>query len=212
MRKSQVNVEGSLLIGREVDVTSAPNFVNNHEQDDEGRRREVVAKEVVAKEASDDLTPRVPVIVVRQRGVDEDEVLVNMEMGLSRDERGSVIRRSPKEGVRRAQRILDARILPDPAEQRILLDPTEDLLTVDHTELKPSHHSTPLLPSNLGLNLGLLLIKEKKRLKNGYLNVKYQDLLRFPSAKLPFQGNVSSFLRVLKQNVRRKRIAGLREK
>ena len=77
MRKSQVNVEGSLLIGREVDVTSAPNFVNNHEQDDEGRRREVVAKEVVAKEASDDLTPRVPVIVVRQRGVDEDEVLVN---------------------------------------------------------------------------------------------------------------------------------------
>ena len=137
MRKSQVNVEGSLLIGREVDVTSAPNFVNNHEQDDEGRRREVVAKEVVAKEASDDLTPRVPVIVVRQRGVDEDEVLVNMEMGLSRDERGSVIRRSPKEGTRK--------------RARILLPPTGKLLTLeDQQELKPSHHSTPLLPTDQG--------------------------------------------------------------
>ena len=137
MRKSQVNVEGSLLIGREVDVTSAPNFVNNHEQDDEGRRREVVAKEVVAKEASDDLTPRVPVIVVRQSGVDEDEVLVNMEMGLSRDERGSVIRRSPKEGMRK--------------RARILLPPTGKLLTLeDQQELKPSHHSTPLLPTDQG--------------------------------------------------------------
>ena len=137
MRKSQVNVEGSLLIGREVDVTSAPNFVNNHEQDDEGRRREVVAKEVVAKEASDDLTPRVPVIVVRQRGVDEDEVLVNMEMALSRDERGSVIRRSPKEGMRK--------------RARILLPPTGKLLTLeDQQELKPSHHSTPLLPTDQG--------------------------------------------------------------
>ena len=137
MRKSQVNVEGSLLIGTEVDVTSAPNFVNNHEQDDEGRRREVVAKEVVAKEASDDLTPRVPVIVVRQRGVDEDEVLVNMEMGLSRDERGSVIRRSPKEGMRK--------------RARILLPPTGKLLTLeDQQELKPSHHSTPLLPTDQG--------------------------------------------------------------
>ena len=137
MRKSQVNVEGSLLIGTEVDVTSAPNFVNNHEQDDEGRRREVVAKEVVAKEASDDLTPRVPVIVVRQRGVDEDEVLVNMEMGLSRDERGSVIRRSPKEGTRK--------------RARILLPPTGKLLTLeDQQELKPSHHSTPLLPTDQG--------------------------------------------------------------
>ena len=137
MRKSQVNVEGSLLIGREVDVTSAPNFVNNHEQDDEGRRREVVAKEVVAKEASDDLTPRVPVIVVRQRGVDEDEVLVNMEMGLSRDERGSVIRRSPKEGTRK--------------RARIFLPPTGKLLTLeDQQELKPSHHSTPLLPTDQG--------------------------------------------------------------
>ena len=137
MRKSQVNVEGGLLIGREVDVTSAPNFVNNHEQDDEGRRREVVAKEVVAKEASDDLTPRVPVIVVRQRGVDEDEVLVNMEMGLSRDERGSVIRRSPKEGTRK--------------RARILLPPTGKLLTLeDQQELKPSHHSTPLLPTDQG--------------------------------------------------------------
>ena len=137
MRKSQVNVEGSLLIGREVDVTSAPNFVNNHEQDDEGRRREVVAKEVVAKEASDDLTPRVPVIVVRQRGVDEDEVHVNMEMALSRDERGSVIRRSPKEGMRK--------------RARILLPPTGKLLTLeDQQELKPSHHSTPLLPTDQG--------------------------------------------------------------
>ena len=147
MRKSQVNVEGSLLIGTEVDVTSAPNFVNNHEQDDEGRRREVVAKEVVAKEvvakevvakeASDDLTPRVPVIVVRQRGVDEDEVLVNMEMGLSRDERGSVIRRSPKEGTRK--------------RARIFLPPTGKLLTLeDQQELKPSHHSTPLLPTDQG--------------------------------------------------------------
>ena len=137
MRKSQVNVEGSLLIGTEVDVTSAPNFVNNHEQDDEGRRREVVAKEVVAKEASDALTPRVPVIVVRQRGVDEDEVLVNMEMGLSRDERGSVIRRSPKEGMRK--------------RARILLPPTGKLLTLeDQQELKPSHHSTPLLPTDQG--------------------------------------------------------------
>ena len=132
MRKSQVNVEGGLLIGREVDVTSVPNFVNNHEQDDEGRRQEVVAKE-----ASDDLTPRVPVIVVRQRGVDEDEVLVNMEMGLSRDERGSVIRRSPKEGTRK--------------RARILLPPTGKLLTLeDQQELKPSHHSTPLLPTDQG--------------------------------------------------------------
>ena len=132
MRKSQVNVEGSLLIGTEVDVTSAPNFVHNPEQDDEGRRREVVAKE-----ASDDLTPRVPVIVVRQRGVDEDEVLVNMEMGLSRDERGSVIRRSPKEGTRK--------------RARILLPPTGKLLTLeDQQELKPSHHSTPLLPTDQG--------------------------------------------------------------
>ena len=137
MRKSQVNVEGSLLIGREVDVTSAPNFVNNHEQDDEGRRREVVAKEVVAKEASDDLTPRVPVIVVRQRGVDEDEVHVNMEVALSRDERGSVIRRSPKEGMRK--------------RARILLPPTGKLLTLeDQQDLKPSHHSTPLLPTDQG--------------------------------------------------------------
>ena len=142
MRKSQVNVEGSLLIGTEVDVTSAPNFVNNHEQDDEGRRREVVAKEVVAKEvvakeASDDLTPRVPVIVVRQRGVDEDEVHVNMEMALSRDERGSVIRRSPKEGMRK--------------RTRILLPPTGKLLTLeDQQELKPNHHSTPLLPTDQG--------------------------------------------------------------
>ena len=132
MRKSQVNVEGSLFIGTEVDVTSAPNFVNNHEQDDEGRRQEVVAKE-----ASDDLTPRVPVIVVRQRGVDEDEVLVNMEMGLSRDERGSVIRRSPKEGTRK--------------RARILLPPTGKLLTLeDQQELKPNHHSTPLLPTDQG--------------------------------------------------------------
>ena len=132
MRKSQVNVEGSLFIGTEVDVTSAPNFVHNPEQDDEGGRREVVAKE-----ASDDLTPRVPVIVVRQRGVDEDEVLVNMEMGLSRDERGSVIRRSPKEGMRN--------------RARILLPPTGKLLTLeDQQELKPSHHSTPLLPTDQG--------------------------------------------------------------
>ena len=130
MRKSQVNVEGSLLIGTEVDLTSAPNLVHNSEQDDEGR-------EVVAKEASDDLTPRVPVIVVRQRGVDEDEVLVNMEMGLSRDERGSVIRRSPKEGTRK--------------RARILLPPTGKLLTLeDQQELKPSHHSTPLLPTDQG--------------------------------------------------------------
>ena len=132
MRKSQVNVEGSLFIGTEVDVTSAPNFVHNPEQDDEGRRREVVAKE-----ASDDLTPRVPVIVVRQRGVDEDEVLVNMEMALSRDERGSVIRRSPKEGTRK--------------RARILLPPTGKLLTLeDQQELKPNHHSTPLLPTDQG--------------------------------------------------------------
>ena len=132
MRKSQVNVEGSLFIGTEVDVTSAPNFVHNREQDDEGRRQEVVAKE-----ASDDLTPRVPVIVVRQRGAEEDEVHVNMEMALSRDERGSVIRRSPKEGTRK--------------RARILLPPTGKLLTLeDQQELKPSHHSTPLLPTDQG--------------------------------------------------------------
>ena len=132
MRKSQVNVEGSLFIGTEVDVTSAPNFVHNREQDDERRWQEVVAKE-----ASDDLTPRVPVIVVRQRGVDEDEVLVNMEMGLSRDERGSVIRRSPKEGMRK--------------RARILLPPTGKILTLeDQQELKPNHHSTPLLPTDQG--------------------------------------------------------------
>ena len=205
--KGLAEVGGRLLV---VDTSDSFLFKHNFEED-EGVTKggEVVdVVEHLEEEEEDELAPRVPVIVVRQRCVEENVV----EMALNKDERESVIRRSPKEGVRRAQRILDVRILPDPAEQRILLDPTEDLLTVDHTELKPSHHSTPLLPSNLGLNLGLLLIKEKKRLKNGYLNVKYQGLLRFPSAKLPFQGNVSSFLRVLKQNVKRKWIAGLREK
>ena len=149
--KSLAEVEGRLLV---VDTSDSNLFEHNFEEDEGvAKGGEVVdVVEHLEEEKEDELSPRVPVIVVRQRCLEENVV----EMALNKDERESVIRRSPKEGARRAQRILDVRILPDPAEQRILLDPAKDLLTLDHTELKPSHHSTPLLSTNLGVNLGLL--------------------------------------------------------
>ena len=129
-------------------------YLDHNSEEEEGRRKEADAKE----EEEDEPTPRVAVIVVsRQRSVAE------MENALSKDdERKSVIKRSPKEvikrrpkeGKRRAQRILLDPAAGEPVEAPWiqLLDPTEKLLSVDQTELKPSHHSTPLLPTSPGIS------------------------------------------------------------
>ena len=138
-----------------------PNL-NHNSEEEEGRRMEAVAKE----EEENELTPRVAVIVVsRQRSVEEN--VAEMENALSKAERESVIKRSPKEvikrspkeGTRKAQRILldptGGEAVEGPIIRKApwmeLLDPTEELLSVDQTELKPSHHSTPLLPTSPGI-------------------------------------------------------------
>ena len=133
-------------------------YLDHNSEEEEGRRKEAVAKE----EEEDEPNPRVAVIVVsRQRSVEEK--VAELENALSKDdERKSVIKRSPKEvikrspkeGKRRAQRILLDPAAGEPVEAPWiqLLDPREKLLSVDQTELKPSHHSTPLLPTSPGIS------------------------------------------------------------
>ena len=154
VNKRLVEVEGMLLV-----------VEHNNFEEDEGWGKEEVAKggevdvleHLEEEEEEEELNRRVPVIVVRQRCVEENTA----EMALSKDERESVIRRSPKEIRRSPKEIRRSpkerarkaqRILLDPREEQfmLLLDPRED-----QTQLKPSHHSTPLLPTDLGMDLGL---------------------------------------------------------